>query len=72
MKKYTRFGKSKQQKFKQELSALLERYDITIEAIDARDYGIESIDFCDRCGVGLTTELAELCANDILKLEAIR
>ena len=72
MKKYIRFGKSKQQKFKQELSALLERYDITIEAIDARDYGIESIDFCDRCGVGLTTELAELCANDILKLEAIR
>ena len=72
MKKYIRFGKSKQQKFKQELSALLEKYDITIEAIDARDYGIESIDFCDRCGVGLTTELAELCANDILKLEAIR
>jgi len=72
MKKYIRFGKKKQQKFKQELSALLERYDITIEAIDARDYGIESIDFCDRCGVGLTTELAELCANDILKLETIR
>ncbi len=72
MKKYIRFGKKKQQKFKKELSALLEKYDITIEAIDARDYGIESIDFCDRCGVGLTTELAELCANDILKLETIR
>ena len=71
MRDYIRFDSERQNQFKEKLRNLLEEYDITIEAIDAREYGIESIDFCDRCGVGVTTELSEISCHDIASLTPV-
>ncbi len=64
-KEYVKFDKKKQVEFKGELKSLLEKYDITLEVFPSDGLPVDSIDFCDRCGNGLTTELEEISCNEV-------
>jgi len=71
MSEYVKFDIDRQDEFKVELTKLLLKYDVTIDVIISGDSWLDSVDICDRCGVGLSTELSELGSSDIDSMESI-